>query len=32
LRVGALVLCQSYRNPALLAKMAANLQLLSGES
>ena len=29
-RVGALVLCQSYRNPALLAKMAANLQLLSG--
>lgn len=29
-RVGSLVLCQSYRNPALLAKMAANLQLLSG--
>ncbi len=29
-RVGALVLCQSYRNPALEAKMAANLQLLSG--
>src|SRR5258706_10948218 len=29
-RVGALVLCQSYRNPALTAKMAANLQLLSG--
>jgi alkanesulfonate monooxygenase SsuD/methylene tetrahydromethanopterin reductase-like flavin-dependent oxidoreductase (luciferase family) len=28
--VGALVLCQSYRNPALVAKMAANLQLLSG--
>jgi len=28
-RVGSLVLCQSYRNPALLAKMAANLQLLS---
>jgi len=28
-RVGALVLCQSYRNPALTAKMAANLQLLS---
>src|SRR6516162_7701668 len=27
--VGALVLCQSYRNPALVAKMAANLQLLS---
>src|SRR6266851_5739294 len=29
-RVGSLVLCQSYRNPALTAKMAANLQLLSG--
>jgi alkanesulfonate monooxygenase SsuD/methylene tetrahydromethanopterin reductase-like flavin-dependent oxidoreductase (luciferase family) len=29
-KVGALVLCQSYRNPALLAKMAANLQLISG--
>ena len=29
-RVGVLVLCQSYRNPALTAKMAANLQLLSG--
>src|SRR5260370_8102615 len=29
-RVGALVLCQSYRNPALIAKMAANLQWLSG--
>ena len=29
-QVGALVLCQSYRNPALTAKMAANLQLLSG--
>src|SRR5207248_3229065 len=28
-RVGTLVLCQAYRNPALLAKMAANLQLLS---
>src|SRR5258708_5244683 len=28
--VGSLVLCQSYRNPALTAKMAANLQLLSG--
>jgi alkanesulfonate monooxygenase SsuD/methylene tetrahydromethanopterin reductase-like flavin-dependent oxidoreductase (luciferase family) len=27
--VGTLVLGQSYRNPALLAKMAANLQLLS---
>jgi alkanesulfonate monooxygenase SsuD/methylene tetrahydromethanopterin reductase-like flavin-dependent oxidoreductase (luciferase family) len=29
-RVGTLVLCQSYRNPALLAKMAANLQGISG--
>jgi alkanesulfonate monooxygenase SsuD/methylene tetrahydromethanopterin reductase-like flavin-dependent oxidoreductase (luciferase family) len=29
-QVGALVLSQSYRNPALTAKMAANLQLLSG--
>ena len=29
-RVGTLVLCQSYRNPALIAKMAANLQMLSG--
>ena len=29
-RVGSLVLSQGYRNPALLAKMAANLQLLSG--
>lgn len=29
-RVGTLVLCQSYRNPALLAKMAATLQYLSG--
>lgn len=28
-RVGTLVLSQSYRNPALLAKMAANLQLLT---
>ena len=28
--VGSLVLSQGYRNPALLAKMAANLQLLSG--
>jgi alkanesulfonate monooxygenase SsuD/methylene tetrahydromethanopterin reductase-like flavin-dependent oxidoreductase (luciferase family) len=27
---GASVLCQSYRNPGLLAKMAANLQLLTG--
>ncbi|MBI1294156.1 LLM class flavin-dependent oxidoreductase [bacterium] len=30
LTFGSLVFCQSYRNPALLAKMAANLQLLSG--
>jgi alkanesulfonate monooxygenase SsuD/methylene tetrahydromethanopterin reductase-like flavin-dependent oxidoreductase (luciferase family) len=30
LRVGTLVLDQSYRNPALLAKMAANLQFLTG--
>jgi alkanesulfonate monooxygenase SsuD/methylene tetrahydromethanopterin reductase-like flavin-dependent oxidoreductase (luciferase family) len=29
LKFGASVLCQSYRNPALLAKMAANLQLLT---
>ncbi|MDP9382159.1 MAG: LLM class flavin-dependent oxidoreductase [Chloroflexota bacterium] len=30
LNFGASVLCQSYRNPGLLAKMAANLQLLTG--
>jgi alkanesulfonate monooxygenase SsuD/methylene tetrahydromethanopterin reductase-like flavin-dependent oxidoreductase (luciferase family) len=30
LRFGASVVCQSYRNPALLAKMTANLQLLTG--
>jgi alkanesulfonate monooxygenase SsuD/methylene tetrahydromethanopterin reductase-like flavin-dependent oxidoreductase (luciferase family) len=30
LKFGASVVCQSYRNPALLAKMAANLQLLTG--
>jgi alkanesulfonate monooxygenase SsuD/methylene tetrahydromethanopterin reductase-like flavin-dependent oxidoreductase (luciferase family) len=30
LRFGHAVLCQSYRNPALLAKMAATLQYLSG--
>jgi alkanesulfonate monooxygenase SsuD/methylene tetrahydromethanopterin reductase-like flavin-dependent oxidoreductase (luciferase family) len=29
-KVGTLVLSQAYRNPALLAKMAANLQFLSG--
>ncbi|MFL5628417.1 MAG: LLM class flavin-dependent oxidoreductase [Ktedonobacteraceae bacterium] len=29
-KVGSLVLSQSYRNPALLAKMAANLQFISG--
>jgi alkanesulfonate monooxygenase SsuD/methylene tetrahydromethanopterin reductase-like flavin-dependent oxidoreductase (luciferase family) len=29
-RFGSLVLAQSYRNPALLAKMAANLQFLTG--
>src|SRR5438270_2320115 len=29
-KVGSLVMCQAYRNPALLAKMAANLQLISG--
>lgn len=29
-RVGALVFSQAYRNPALLAKMAANLQQFSG--
>jgi alkanesulfonate monooxygenase SsuD/methylene tetrahydromethanopterin reductase-like flavin-dependent oxidoreductase (luciferase family) len=30
LKLGHTVLCQSYRNPALLAKMAATLQFLSG--
>ena len=30
LRFGHAVLCQSFRNPALLAKMGATLQLLSG--
>jgi len=29
MRLGSIVLCQSYRNPALLAKMAATLQTLS---
>jgi alkanesulfonate monooxygenase SsuD/methylene tetrahydromethanopterin reductase-like flavin-dependent oxidoreductase (luciferase family) len=30
LKFGASVLCQSYRNPGLLAKMASNLQLVTG--
>jgi alkanesulfonate monooxygenase SsuD/methylene tetrahydromethanopterin reductase-like flavin-dependent oxidoreductase (luciferase family) len=30
LQFGSIVLCQSYRNPALLAKMAATLQVLTG--
>jgi alkanesulfonate monooxygenase SsuD/methylene tetrahydromethanopterin reductase-like flavin-dependent oxidoreductase (luciferase family) len=30
LKFGASVVCQSYRNPALLAKMAANLQWITG--
>jgi alkanesulfonate monooxygenase SsuD/methylene tetrahydromethanopterin reductase-like flavin-dependent oxidoreductase (luciferase family) len=30
LKFGSSVLCQSYRNPGLLAKMVANLQLLTG--
>ena len=30
LKFGTSVLCQSFRNPAMLAKMAANLQLFSG--
>jgi alkanesulfonate monooxygenase SsuD/methylene tetrahydromethanopterin reductase-like flavin-dependent oxidoreductase (luciferase family) len=30
LEFGSLVVCQSYRNPALLAKTAANLQLMTG--
>lgn len=30
LRIGHVVLCQSFRHPALLAKMAATLQYLSG--
>jgi alkanesulfonate monooxygenase SsuD/methylene tetrahydromethanopterin reductase-like flavin-dependent oxidoreductase (luciferase family) len=29
-KIGTLVLGQSYRNPALVAKMAANIQILSG--
>lgn len=31
LKFGHTVICQSFRNPALLAKMAATLQFLSGE-
>ena len=30
LKFGSSVLCQSFRNPGLMAKMAANLQLLTG--
>ncbi len=30
IRVGSMVFCQSYRNPALTAKMAASLDVLSG--
>lgn len=30
LHIGSSVLCQSYRNPGLMAKMGANLQLLTG--
>jgi alkanesulfonate monooxygenase SsuD/methylene tetrahydromethanopterin reductase-like flavin-dependent oxidoreductase (luciferase family) len=30
LKFGSIVLCQSYRNPALLAKMGATLQILTG--
>ena len=30
IKFGSSVLCQSYRNPALMAKTAANLQLLTG--
>jgi alkanesulfonate monooxygenase SsuD/methylene tetrahydromethanopterin reductase-like flavin-dependent oxidoreductase (luciferase family) len=30
LKFGSSVLCQSYRNPGLMAKMVANLQLLTG--
>jgi alkanesulfonate monooxygenase SsuD/methylene tetrahydromethanopterin reductase-like flavin-dependent oxidoreductase (luciferase family) len=30
IRIGSHVFCQSYRNPGLLGKMAANLQLLTG--
>lgn len=30
IKLGSSVLCQSYRNPALMAKTAANLQLITG--
>lgn len=30
IRFGSMVICESYRNPGLTAKMAANLQLLTG--
>lgn len=30
IRLGSMVLCNSYRNPALLAKMAATLDIISG--
>src|SRR3979490_2172541 len=30
IRIGALVTCQSYRNPALLAKIAAGVDVMSG--
>ncbi|TMF61723.1 MAG: LLM class flavin-dependent oxidoreductase, partial [Chloroflexi bacterium] len=30
IRIGAMVTCQSYRNPALLAKIAAGVDVMSG--
>src|SRR5438093_7282043 len=30
IRIGAMVTCQSYRNPALLAKIAADVDVISG--